>query len=81
MIERKIGEVFEVDGKLLKCVITDQINACSSLKGNPCHFSGKTCEDTSHLNCLMFCRKDMTDVCFVEAFLEPDEEADREVKE
>lgn len=64
-MERKIGEIFECDGKKLQ-VIEDSFDTC-----NGCYFNGKVCQEASILKIIGNCgciipRKDKIDIIFKE---------------
>lgn len=72
MDERKIGEVFEVDNKKVKCVIATSLcqnngNKCSfQLNENECSLIiGDRCSLIVGC-CLAECRTDDENVCFIE---------------
>ena len=64
-MERKIGEVFEYDGKKLR-VIEEPFDTCDG-----CYFNGKVCQEASILNIIGNCgciilRKDKINIIFKE---------------
>ena len=73
-VERKIGEIFEVDGKVVECVETN--NACHTNDGKKCVFLSDgilgqvICFEKSIKEktgtCSFVIRTDKQDVCFVE---------------
>ena len=66
MVERKIGEQFEADGKLVECVESICWD-CVTKEGKRCIFeNGFLCKHEENTFCSVNTRKDGKDVCFIE---------------
>ena len=62
MIERKIGERFKVDGKLVECVESNKY-CYSKENGKPCIYVNHFC---GNISCTALARTDNKFVCYVE---------------
>lgn len=68
MVERKIGERFPVNGRMIECVVESPMSFCRGKESNGCCFRDGYClkhfKEIGH--CASKKRKDGRSVCFID---------------